>query len=166
MKQICQTAKAGGNAGEFHGNVTIAGNLDVTGVKSAVVPFRDGSHRRVYCQESPEPWFEDFNEAKLIKGRAEVRIDPDFAETANLAKTYHVFVQAHDSRTGALAVVKRLADRFVVEERDGRSSGTFSYRLVARRRDISGRRLERVKVPKPLADSRRGSRPGTRRARA
>ena len=138
----------------------------MTGVKSAVVPFRDGSHRRVYCQESPEPWFEDFNEAKLIKGRAEVRIDPDFAETANLAKTYHVFVQAHDSKTGALAVVKRLADRFVVEERDGRSSGTFSYRLVARRRDISGRRLERVKVPKPLADSRRGSRPGTRRARA
>jgi RNA polymerase sigma factor (sigma-70 family) len=28
--------------------------------KAAVVPHPDGGHRQVYCQESPEPWFEDF----------------------------------------------------------------------------------------------------------
>ena len=48
------------NAGAFVGNVIIDGNLQVTGTKSAVVPFPDGSHRQLYCLESPESWFEDF----------------------------------------------------------------------------------------------------------
>jgi hypothetical protein len=144
----------GGNAAEFHGNVTISGNLDVTGAKNAVVPFPDGSHRRVYCQESPEPWFEDFNEAKLAKGKAEVMIDRKFAKTVDLAKKYHVFVQAHDIRTRGLVVVKRLPDRFVIEEQDGHGNGTFSYRLVARRKDLPGARFERVKLPRRIAASR------------
>jgi hypothetical protein len=64
----------GGLAGRFQGNVDVHGDFNVIapGVKSTVVPHPDGSHRRLYCMESPESWFEDFGEGKLIKGKARV----------------------------------------------------------------------------------------------
>ena len=39
----------------LEGGLTIVG-----GIKSAAVPHPDGSHRQLYCMESPENWFEDF----------------------------------------------------------------------------------------------------------
>jgi hypothetical protein len=56
------------------------GDLGVTGAKATVVPFPDGSHRALYCMESPDLWFEDFGDAKLRRGRAIVKLDPDFAK--------------------------------------------------------------------------------------
>lgn len=55
------------------------GDFSVTGNKSAVVQFADGSHRRLYCIESPESWFEDFGTSVLADGRGQVDLDPDFA---------------------------------------------------------------------------------------
>jgi hypothetical protein len=51
-------------AGYFAGNVVVTGNLTVSGMispnpKLAVMPFPDGTHRALYCMESPEVWFED-----------------------------------------------------------------------------------------------------------
>ena len=43
-------------AGYFAGDVTITGNLTLNGMKSAAVPFPDGSRRLLYCMESPELW--------------------------------------------------------------------------------------------------------------
>ncbi len=138
-----------GYAGYFDGNVFIKGNLTKTGIGSAVaVPFPDRSFRRLCSIESPESWFEDFGEGKLVKGKAEVKIDPDFAKTVNLKTRYHVFVTPHSTKIGALAVVARLPDRFRVEHTGG-ASGKFSYRVVAKRADMRVRRLERVKMPAP-----------------
>ena len=36
------------------------GNSAVTGTKSALVPAENGTHRTLYCVESPDCWFEDF----------------------------------------------------------------------------------------------------------
>lgn len=47
-------------AGAFDGTVLISGKLIATGPKCAVVPFPDGTHRQLYCLESPQSWFEDF----------------------------------------------------------------------------------------------------------
>ncbi len=59
---------AGGVAGYFTGNVYISGTLTVaSGAKSAAVKKKDGSMARVYCQESPEPWFEDFGTAEAVE---------------------------------------------------------------------------------------------------
>jgi len=69
----------GSLAGLFIGPVFIRGNLTGTGVKGAVVPHVDGSHRLLCAIESPESWFEDFGEAALKDGQAEVQLDPDFA---------------------------------------------------------------------------------------
>ncbi len=138
-----------GYAGYFVGNVFIKGNLTKTGIGSSVaVRFPDRSFRRLCSIESPESWFEDFGEAKLVKGKAEVKIDPDFAKTVNLKTRYHVFVTPHSTKISALAVVARLPGRFRVEHPGG-ASGTFSYRIVAKRADIRVRRLERVKMPTP-----------------
>ncbi len=51
-------AVAGGYAGGFAGPVLVNGAFTVAnGPKNAAVPHPDGSHRLLYCQESPEPWF-------------------------------------------------------------------------------------------------------------
>ena len=137
-----------GYAGYFEGNVLIKGDLTKTGIGSSVaVRFPDRSFRRLCSIESPESWFEDFGEGKLVKGKAEVKIDPDFAKTVNLKTRYHVFVTPHSTKISALAVVAR-ACRFRVEHPGG-ASGTFSYRVVAKRGDIRVRRLERMKMPAP-----------------
>ena len=138
-----------GYAGYFEGNVLIKGDLTKTGIGSSVaVRFPDRSFRRLCSIESPESWFEDFGEGKLVKGKAEVKIDPDFAKTVNLKTRYHVFVTPHSTKISALAVVARLPGRFRVEHPGG-ASGTFSYRVVAKRGDIRVRRLERMKMPGP-----------------
>jgi hypothetical protein len=136
-----------GYAGYFDGNVMINGNLTKTGIGSAVaVRFPDRSLRQLCSIDSPESWFEDFGEGKLVKGKAEVKIDPDFAKTVNLKTRYHVFVTPHSTKISGLAVVARRPGRFRVEHAGG-ASGTFSYRIIAKRADIRVRRLERVKMP-------------------
>ena len=144
-----QCSDADGYAGSFNGNVFIKGDLTKTGIGSSVaIRFPDRSFRRLCSIESPESWFEDFGEAKLVKGKADVKIDSDFAKTVNLKTPYHVFVTPHSTKISALAVVARLPGRFRVEHPGG-ASGTFSYRIVAKRKDIRVRRLERIKMPAP-----------------
>jgi hypothetical protein len=99
-----------GYAGYFEGNVLIKGNLTKTGAGSSVaVRFPDRSYRQLHSIESPESWFEDFGEGRLVKGKADVKIDPDFAKTVNLKKRYYVFVTPHSAKISGLAVVARLA---------------------------------------------------------
>jgi hypothetical protein len=86
-----------GDVATAPGNLTVEGNLSVTGAKSALVPFPDGSRRQLYCMESPESWFEDFSFGHLTK-----------------------------------TSVKEVA---------------FSYRVVARRKDIAAARLAKVDMP-------------------
>ena len=58
---------AGAYAAAFYGPVIVGGNFTVVGgAKSAAVPHPDGSHRRLYCVESPESWFEDFGRGTLV----------------------------------------------------------------------------------------------------
>ena len=136
-----------GPAGQFQGPVFVQGSFTVTGgAKSAAVPHPDGSQRRVYCQESPEPWFEDVDEAKLVGGRAEVKLDGDFA--AIVRDGYHVFLTPRADCKG-LYVASQGPGGFEVRElQNGTSSLPFSYRVMARRKDIAGPRLERVAIPR------------------
>jgi hypothetical protein len=127
-------------------DVVVTGDFTVLGTKSAAVPFPDGSHRRLYCVESPECWFEDFGEAKLVKGKATIKLPRDFA-TAIKTASYHVFLGAYGSSNG-LHVSKRTRAGFVVEEQGkGKSSLKFSYRIVGKRKDIEAKRFARIVVP-------------------
>jgi len=147
---------AGAFAAAFYGPVIVGGDFTVVGgAKSAAVPHPDGSHRRLYCLESPESWFEDFGTGRLECGRAEIAIDPDFAALVDLSD-YHVFLTG---RGGGhlLDVTGQTASGFVVEadrtfaamqkREDGDLRGAFSWRVVAKRKDIAGARLEPVTIP-------------------
>jgi len=54
----------------------------------------------MYCQESPEPWFEDFGTATLTNGRAVVELDPDF--DAVVSPGAAAYDGAHDALRDAL----------------------------------------------------------------
>jgi hypothetical protein len=136
-------AGSGQVAGRFDGSVVVYGNHTVTGVKSAVVPHSDGSLRTMYCQESPEAWFEDFGRGQLTNGVARIRIDPDFAALVH-QQEYHVFTQPEATCNGLFVVHKTPGGFEVHELNGGKSSLPFAYRIVARRKDVSAPRLARV----------------------
>ncbi len=106
----------------------------------------NGGHALVYCVESPESWFEDFGEAKLVGGKATVTLDPSFVAIVHSDK-YHVYVTAHGDTKG-LHVTQHTASGFtVVENQGGTSDVGISYRVVARRADIAGTRLAKFTLP-------------------
>lgn len=133
--------------------MAVAGNLYIGGSKSAYVKHPDGSDRLLYCVESPESWFEDFGEGTLVNGQAAVKLDPDFAALVDTSKM-HVFLTPYGNTNG-LHVTGQTAAGFTVEEHNGgRNSLAFKYRVVAKRKDITGERLARFARPpamKPVA---------------
>jgi hypothetical protein len=146
-------------AGSFNGKVVINGDFTVMGaLKGCAVPFPDGTHRTLYCMESPEVWFEDFGAAKLDGGRAVVKLDADFAKVIKRGD-YRVFLTAEGDCRG-LYVRRKIAASFEVRElMGGKSSIAFSYRIVGRRKDVrSQKRFPKLDIPPPM-------RPAARRGR-
>ncbi|MHB8645976.1 MAG: hypothetical protein ACYDAR_09345 [Thermomicrobiales bacterium] len=114
------------------------------------MPHHDGSYRLVYCMESPENWFEDFGKVKLVNGAAEVKLDADFAAIVH-TDDYHVFLTEYDNNNN-LYVTKQSASGFAVRAKNGAgASGMFSYRVVAKRKDITPQRLAKIDLPKVKA---------------
>jgi hypothetical protein len=151
---FASSSALGGTAGQFDGNVVINGNLTVTGAKNAAVSFPDGSQRRLYCVESPESWFEDFGFGELSNGEAQVPLDLRFSTIVE-GEGYHVFITEYED-DNALYVTQRPSAGFVVRAKSQTATGTFSYRVVAKRRDIRAPRFEEVQVSGegPLAHAR------------
>jgi hypothetical protein len=132
-------------AGYFVGSAYVTGALTVLGAKSAAVNTQGGL-KRLYSVESPESWFEDFGSGQLSQGQATVTIEPGFAEVVK-TDSYHVFLTAYADSQG-LYVSERHSSGFTVKEQNGGKSGaSFSYRIVAKRADIAGVRLESIVAP-------------------
>jgi hypothetical protein len=126
------------------------GNTGATGTKSALVPAENGIHRTLYCLESPECWFEDFGSATLTKGSATVTIDPLFAATVDSSQ-YHIFLAPEGESNGLYVSAKSGAGFTVREQQGGTSSLAFSYRIVARRKDVAAPRLAPITLPSQKA---------------
>jgi hypothetical protein len=148
-----------GYAGLFFGDARVTRDLFVTGnlfvsgpIKSAVVPHPDGSHRALQAVESPESWFEDFGRAELVDGRARVELDPDFAAVANTEADYHVFLTPEGDSNGLYVASREAASFEVREQQQGGATLTFSYRIVARRKDVAAERLPQVAAPPPVPE--------------
>jgi hypothetical protein len=143
----------------FDGEVIINGALRVFGSpKNAAVKHPgDGTYRLLYCEESPESWFADYGRGTLAGDKAEIALDPDFAALVH-ADDYHVFLTAHGPQQ--LYVPQQSATGFTVMAISGATQaggpkpaaggGTFSYRVVAKRKDIAGERLAKVAPPPAL----------------
>jgi hypothetical protein len=142
-----------GRAGLFAGPVdvsddlSVAGNLVVFGTKSAAARHDDGTHRLLYCVESPESQFEDFGEAKLVKGKAEVRLDRDFIAVAD-TRHYHVFLTPYGDSNGLYVVTRRATGFQVREQGGGKATLAFSYRIVAKRKHAVTKRFSKTSAPK------------------
>jgi hypothetical protein len=135
-------------AARFDGDVQVHGSFQVVGgTKAAVVRHRDGTHRQLYCLESPESWFEDFGEATLGKdGRATVKLDADFASLVDTG-AYQVFLTSY--APVPLYVARRTRTSFEIRALPGAAipkSAACGWRIVARRKDVKAPRLARAKI--------------------
>ena len=136
--------------------MVVSGSLVVTGAKSAAVAHPDGSHRLVYCVESPDSWLEDFGTGTITAGKAEVKLDRDFAAVID-PKEMHVFF-TENGDNNSLHLAGRTAQGFTVQASAGALAArgqkttdvnsTFSYRVVAKRKDVVAPRLGKVEIPK------------------
>jgi hypothetical protein len=123
----------------------VFGGLQVFGAKNAVLKMQDGSFASVYCQESPEPYFEDFGKAQVVGGVASVALEREFASLV-AGGEYHVFTEAEGDTRGLFVSRKGPGGFEVREVQGGTGNVAFSYRIVTRRKDIEGRRFARVSV--------------------
>lgn len=138
----------GGGSDFFHvdqfGNTQVTGNLFVSGTKSSIAELQSGRRVAMYAVESPENWFEDFGTAQLEKGKAQVKLESVFAETVNPDLSYHVFLTPNGNCRG-LYIAEKTATGFVVRELGGgKSTISFDYRVVVRRKGYEKVRLAEV----------------------
>jgi len=137
-----------GLAGQFNGPVVTNGNLTVngtftaTGIKSAAVPDSSGGLVRLYCVESPESYFEDYGQGTLSGGNGTVALKPDFAATVD-PSTALIFL-TEIGNLGGLYVNGVANGSFAIASRSSSASGSFAYRIVAKRKDVEAPRLQRV----------------------
>jgi hypothetical protein len=118
------------------------GDVNCTGkvMTSAAV---NGAARKValYSVQSPENWFEDFGSGTLSNGAAVIALDPEFAQTVNLAAGYHVFITPNGDCKD-LYVASKTASGFEVRELGaGTSTVCFDYRIAAKRAGYENVRL-------------------------
>jgi hypothetical protein len=131
----------------------VQGALYVNGPKSAAVQHPDGSHRSLFCLESPESYFEDFGEVELADESVVVKLDEDFAALVKRNK-YQVFLTSYGPES--LYVRKRDAGEFEIArvERGKRKKMRkvqVGYRIVAKRADLKTARLPKIEVPENKA---------------
>jgi hypothetical protein len=132
----------GGKGLIVYGPFTVVG-----GPKAAAVKAADGTLRRLYCVESPESWFEDFGSGQLNNGSTTIQLEPGFAGVVK-TDAYHVFLTPQGEPKGPLYVSNKTSSGFAVHEANGGTSNVaFDYRIVAKRKDIAGARLELVGEP-------------------
>ena len=127
----------GTNYGVYYSN-----GLGGSGSKSCIVKTSQGP-TALYCQESPENWFEDFGEGTLVNGQTHIELDALFLETVtiNAANPMKVFVQLEGDCNGVY-VSKGITGFDVVELKNGTSNVPFSYRVVAKRKGFEDKRLD------------------------
>jgi hypothetical protein len=142
---IFGTATGTGLAGLFSGNVQVTGSFTTFGIKSAAVKHPDGSVRRLHCLESPESYFEDFGSGRVVAGRGTVRLDPDFAAIVH-THAYYVYLTPEGDSMGLYVSAKTATGFEVREQQGGRATLDFSYRVVAKRKDVNSPRLAHVDV--------------------
>jgi len=129
---------ATGYAGYFDGNLTM-----INGTKNASVPTSKGN-QLMYSMESPEIWFEDFGQAKLINGTAHIDLEEMFQETVFIDDEHpmHVFLQEQGESNGLYFTPDEDGKGFTVtEKKQGNSNITFSYRITAKRRFFQDHRF-------------------------
>ena len=121
--------------------VYYSGGLAGSGAKSCIVKTSQGP-TLMYCQESPENWFEDFGEGQLVNGRCYIELDPLFLETVTIdaANPMKVYVTPN----GPLGEwwVEKGNNYFSLVTMNAVDGTRFDYRIVAKRKGFESKRLD------------------------
>jgi len=99
------------------------------GSPSALVKSSDGQCRRLYSAGSPQRLVEVFGEAKVVRGRATVKLDADF-DALVAGKGYQVVLTEYGN-LGGVYVARRSEHSFQIRCRKRRGRGRVGYRVVA-----------------------------------
>jgi hypothetical protein len=127
---VLGVAGANGIAARFVGRTVVEGTLEVTGAApSAVVKASDGSSHRLHSAASPQRMVEAFGEAKLVRGRAVVKLNADFDALVS-GKRYQVGLTEYGN-LGGVYVAKRGQHSFEIRSRRRRARGRVGFRVVA-----------------------------------
>jgi hypothetical protein len=118
-----------------------------TGACGTIMPTSQRSVGLV-AVESPEAWFEDFGDGKLVAGRGHIELDPLFLETVTIdpQNPMKVYVQLTSGKPMGLVVEKGLTGFDVVAEDSG-SEATFDYIVVAKWKGWEGVRFPNAPAP-------------------
>ena len=134
-----------------NGNVDIVGQYQINkncvvgcAVATAHTPRR---YVTSYVPAQSAPTMEDSGEARLQNGYTHVSLDSAFANVIDQRASYLVFITPEGDSNGVYVTHKSASGFDVHENRGGRSSIAFSYRLVAKPYGVSSPRLPFVEVP-------------------
>ncbi len=146
-----------GTEGSTVGNVaTIAGVVGTSDQRAGVIGTSTGNPGVIGVSNKVGVFGHTTNPAKLKRGRAVVRLDTDFAKIV-APGDYRVFLMPEGDCNG-LCVRRKSAKGFEVREVDGgKSNVSFSYSIVARRKDIKAhRRFAKIdtRLPVPAVAAR------------
>jgi hypothetical protein len=109
--------------------------------------------------------FEDFGSARLTRGRATVKLDADFARVVKL-NGYRVFLTPEGDCQGLYVRSKRGTSFEVHELQGGTSNVAFSYRIVAKRKDIKAHtRFAKIDTTVPVPTGKPRAARGRKAAR-
>jgi hypothetical protein len=123
------------------------GDTVAVGSKSAAVPLKNGQMVKIFSQESPQVWIEDFGAGKLVGGVATIKLDSKFGQTVNTRVDYHVFLTPNGDCKG-LYVAQKSHNSFEVRELGGgQSNVSFDYRIAALRLGYEKVRMPAAHMP-------------------
>ena len=117
------------------------GGLGGSGTKSAIIRTKTGP-KEVYCQESPEVWFEDFGGGEVRGGVCRVDLRDDFAEIVTVDEEHpmRVFI----TPCGKLGNwwIEKDQQGFTLFAPDASDGTQFDWRIAAKRKFFEDKRLE------------------------
>jgi len=122
------------------GNVTRVGynngttqyKIQGTGTVSTIVQDPAGQWRTMFCAESPEYYFTDYGQGKLMNGRAHINLDPVLGQNIIISEEHplRVFVQLEGECKGVYVTNKTSSGFDVVELNGGSSNTSFQWNIV------------------------------------
>ena len=131
----------GVTSNSYYYGVHYSGGLGGSGTKSAIIRTSTGP-REVYCQESPEVWFEDFGGGEIHNGRCRVDLPSDFAEIVTVDEDHPMRVFITPCGNMGNWWIEKDEKGFILYAPDAPDGTKFDWRVAAKRKHFEDRRLE------------------------
>jgi hypothetical protein len=120
------------------------GDVYYSGTLHSAVAKRDGGAATTFASNATRPTIEDFGSGRLENGSASVTLDKAFAQTLDPSATYRVFLTPNGDTRGLFVTAKTAGGFVVRENRGGRDSVDFDYRIVGVANGSGHKRMEAI----------------------